>query len=137
MAENDPRVHLIDLVTEFGTAMLITHTRGGAMRARPLSPATAHDDGLLYFATLADAAKVAEIAADPEVLVTMQQGARYASIMGAARIFRERALIDRIWSERWREWFPAGKDDPTLSILALAPRDAEYWDQRRGTSARL
>jgi general stress protein 26 len=137
MVDNDPRVYLPNLAIEFRTAMLVTRTPGGELRARPLSPAAVHDDGLLYFATLADAAKVAEIAAHPEVLVAMQEGPRYASITGAARICRERALIDRLWSERWRAWFPAGKDDPTLSILAVAPRDAEYWDRSRGTSARL
>jgi general stress protein 26 len=120
---------LYNLVTKFHTAMLVTRTVGGALRARPLSLATAHDDGLLYFATSVDSPKVAEIAANPDVLLTMQDGSCYVSITGAARICRERALIDRLWSESWRVWFPGGKEDPSLCVLAVAPRDAEYWDQ--------
>jgi general stress protein 26 len=130
MTDNaDPRVHLFELVSKFRTAMLVTQTGGGALRARPLSLAPEHDDGLLYFATSIDSPKVEEAAAHPEVLVTMQDSTRYVSIAGAARICRERTLIDRLWSESWRVWFPGGKDDPALCVLAVAPRRAEYWDQ--------
>lgn len=127
--DSNPRIHLYNLITKFHTAMLVTRTPGGALRARPLSLAAVHDEGLLYFATSVDSPKVAEIAAHPEVLITLQDGVRYVSISGAARVCRERALIDRLWSESWRVWFPEGKDDPALCILAVAPRDAEYWDQ--------
>ncbi len=127
--DGDPRVHLFELVTKFRTAMLVTRTRGGELRARPLSLAAEHDDGLLYFATSVDSPKVEEIAAHPDVLVTLQDSVRYVSISGAARICRERALVERLWTETWRVWFPGGKDDPALCILAVAPRDAEYWDQ--------
>ena len=130
----DPRVHLFELVTKFHTAMLVTRAAGGALRARPLSLAPAHDEGLLYFATSIDSPKVEEVTAQPEVLVTMQDDLRYVSIAGAARICRERALIDRLWSETWRVWFPRGKDDPALCILAVAPHSAEYWD-RSGVKA--
>jgi general stress protein 26 len=125
----DPRIHLFELVTKFRTAMLVTRTPGDQLRARPLSLAHAHDEGLLYFATSLDSPKVDEVMVHPDVLVTMQDSQRYVSIAGAARICREPALIDRLWSESWRIWFPQGKADPALCILAVAPRSAEYWDQ--------
>jgi hypothetical protein len=37
-------------------------------------------------------------------------------------------LIDELWSEAWKVWFPGGKEDPNLCVLAIAPSSAEYWD---------
>ncbi len=65
----------------------------------------------------------------PEVAVTLQDSRRFVSIAGTARITRDRALIDRLWSETWKLWFPQGKGDPELCIIEVTPRDAEYWDQ--------
>jgi general stress protein 26 len=127
--DSDRRIHLFDLVTKFRTAMLVTRSAGGGLRARPLSLADTHDEGLLYFATSVESPKVAEIAAHPEVVVTMQDSTRYVSISGVARVSREPGLVDRLWSESWRVWFPGGKDDPELCIVAVAPQAAEYWDQ--------
>ena len=41
---------------------------------------------------------------------------------------RRRALIERLWSEAWRVWFPGGKDDPSLCLIRVEAREAEYWD---------
>jgi hypothetical protein len=51
-------------------------------------------------------------------------------IAGTAEVVRKRALIDRLWSEDWRIFFPGGQDDPELCILAITPRAGEYWDDR-------
>jgi general stress protein 26 len=125
----DPRAQLLELVREFKTAMLVTHRLDGPLRARPLSLAQEHDDGVLYFATAVDSPKVDEVVVAPDVLVTLQDSSRYVSISGKARVTRDRALIERLWSEPWRVWFPDGKDDPKLCILAVIPEEAEYWDQ--------
>jgi general stress protein 26 len=121
--------HLLTLLKSFHTAMLVTRNHAGAMRARPLSLSEEHDQGLLYFATSVDSPKVDEIEELPDVLVTLQDSRRYVSITGTARITRERSLIDRLWRESWRVWFPQGKDDPALCLVVVTPREAEYWDQ--------
>jgi general stress protein 26 len=127
--EPEPKARLWELIGKFATAMLVTGTGGGRMRARPLSLASAHDGGKLYFATSLDSPKVEEIESDAEVLVTLQDSVRYVSISGTARLSRERGLIDRLWSESWRIWFPEGEGDPSLAIVEVTPREAEYWDQ--------
>src|SRR5207237_6314067 len=76
-----------------------------------------------------DSPKVDEIESYPDVLVTLQDRRRYVSISGTARISRERSLIERLWREPWRVWFPQGKDDPALCLVVVTPREAEYWDQ--------
>ncbi len=128
-APTDDLKHLEELVGHFHAAMLVTHAEDGSLRARPLSLGHIHDRGVLYFATSLASPKVSELERDPSVAVTLQDGRRYVSISGTARVTRDRALIDRLWSEAWKLWFPQGKDDPELCIVEVTPHDAEYWDQ--------
>ncbi|HET6148639.1 MAG TPA: pyridoxamine 5'-phosphate oxidase family protein [Polyangia bacterium] len=127
--EQKTHAHLLELLKSFDTAMLVTRTGDGAMRARPLSLSEEHDQQRLYFATSVDSPKVGEIADDPTVLITLQDSKRYVSIGGTATITRDRGLIDRLWREAWKVWFPAGKDDPALCLVVVRPTAAEYWDQ--------
>jgi general stress protein 26 len=128
-ATADDRKRLEELIGHFHAAMLVTHAEDGSLRARPLSLAKIHDDGVLFFATCIASPKVAELERSPTVAVTLQDSRRYVSIGGTARITRDRALIDRLWSETWKLWFPRGKEDPDLCIVEVTPRQAEYWDQ--------
>jgi len=59
----------------------------------------------------------------------MQDDARYISISGTAELSDDPGLIEKLWREPWRVWFPAGKNDPELRILRVRPVLAEYWDQ--------
>jgi general stress protein 26 len=61
-------------------------------------------------------------------MITFQNASQFAFISGTVRIMRDRALIDRLWSEAWRAWFSGGKDDPSLCILKIEAREGEYWD---------
>jgi general stress protein 26 len=127
MAETDRHEHLYDLVKDIKTAMLITRA-GGKLHARPMSVADLRPDADAYFATSLDSPKVAEIEADPYVMITLQSSSQYAAITGNARIVRDRALIEKLWSEAWRVWFPGGKDDPALCLIKLDAQEGEYWD---------
>jgi general stress protein 26 len=127
MSGTSARGELHDVLKAFATAMLVTRAPDG-MHARPLAIARLDADGEIYFATSIDSPKVADIESEPAVLVTFQDGARHAVLRGSARILRDASLIDELWSEGWRIWFPAGKSDPLLAIIAVRPIDAEYWD---------
>jgi len=98
------------------------------MHARPLTVADVPADGEILFATSSSSPKVAEIEADPRVLVIFQNGAQFVCISGTARVSRDRARLQQLWSESWRIWYPAGVDDPSLSLLAVDPSEGEYWD---------
>ena len=117
------------LMGDFDTAMLVTHTGDGGMRARPLSLVHNEDDQEgLYFSTAIDSPKARELETDPRVNISMQDKRRFVSVTGVAHLVRDRALIDKLWSEAWRIWFPKGKEDPSLCILIVEPGEAAYWD---------
>jgi general stress protein 26 len=130
MTEEEKRAHLREVMASFDTAMLVTRTGGDHLRARPLALAELKEDGVVYFATVVDSPKVHEIEHDARVNVTMQDKRRFVSLSGFAQVVRDRDLIDRLWSESWKVWFPKGKSDPTLCLIALAPVQAEYWDNK-------
>lgn len=132
MTEAEKRAHLREVMADFDTAMLVTRSEDGRLRSRPLALAELREDGLVHFTTALEAPKVAEIERDPEVNVTMQDKRRFVSLSGRARIVRDRALIDRLWSEGWKVWFPKGKSDPSLCLIAVEPTQAEYWDIKGG-----
>ena len=121
--------HLHELIADFTTAMLVTRAVDGHLQGRPLALAEAQYDGKVYFSTSIESPKVAQLEADEHVAVTFQDDKRYVSLTGTARTTRDRALIDRLWSEAWKVWFPKGKDDPTLAIVTVTPETGEYWDQ--------
>jgi general stress protein 26 len=127
MAETDTHKHFYDLVKDIKTAMMITRS-GSKLHARPMSVADLRADADAYFATSLDSPKVAEIEADPHVMITFQDGRQFAVLSGNARIVRDRALIDKLWSEAWKVWFPGGKDDPSLCLIKLDAQEGEYWD---------
>jgi general stress protein 26 len=128
LSDADKRQQLAKLMSEFTTAMLVTRTDDGHMRARPLSIAGRREDGALYFSTAVESPKIHELDADPRVNVVMQDGRRFVSLSGVASVVDDRALIEQLWSESWKVWFPKGKDDPSLRIVAVEPVEAAYWD---------
>jgi general stress protein 26 len=134
MTEAEKRAHLREVMADFDTAMLVTRSESGP-RARPLAVARSADgepEGVLYFPTSISSPKVQEIADDPLVCVTMQDKRRFVSVSGTAQIKRDRRLVSSLWTDAWRVWFPEGKDDPDLCLVAVIPTAAEYWDQTGG-----
>ena len=120
--------HLYDLIKDFSTAMLVTHGANGGMHGRPMRVAQLEPDADAYFATSIDSPKVAEIEADPKVLVLFQSTTQFASLEGKATIVRDRALIEKLWMKEWSIWFPGGKDDPSLVLVKVDTSAGEYWD---------
>jgi general stress protein 26 len=93
-----------------------------------MAVAEVRPDADTYFSTSIESPKIAEIEADPHVLITFQGHNEFVSIEGTATVVRDRALIDRLWAEDWRLWFPEGRDDPTLCLLKVSAERGEYWD---------
>lgn len=129
MAKTENRKqHLYDLLKDFDTAMLVTHPSGGEMHARPMAVAELQPDADAYFVTSIGSPKIAEIEANPTVTLTFQSSKQFASIAGRVSVVRDRAVIDRLWKEAWKVWFPQGKTDPTISLLRFEAAHGEYWD---------
>jgi len=119
---------LYDLLKDFDTAMLVTQSADGHMHSRPMAVAEMRPDADAYFVTGIDSPKVAEINANPNVTLTFQSSNQFATLSGRGTIVRDQALIDRLYKEDWKIWFPKGKTDPSISMLKFSAQDGEYWD---------
>lgn len=135
MAESE-RQHVTNLLEEFDTAMLITKTEDGQLRARPMIIADKEGDAEIWFVTDMDSPKVDEVFDDPHVNVTMQTKNAFVSISGMGEIVRDRAKIDRLWSKSWDIWFREGKTSPNLCLVKVRPATVEYWDNHGTKGAR-
>lgn len=118
----------LSVLRHFDQAMLVT-LRDGALRSRPMAVAEHTDRGHLWFITRSDSGKLDELHAHAQVNVAMQQGARFLSISGRARLTRDARKIDEVWTAAHAVWFDKGRDDPQLVLIEVIPHDAEYWDR--------
>ena len=126
----DDKAKVFELVKDIKMAMLATTGPDGHMHARPMASVQKDFDGVLWFMSREHSLKIDEIEAHPDVLLTYAHPGRqhYISINGKARVVRDRARINELWTEADRVWFPKGPDDPELSLLAVDIDQAEYWD---------
>ncbi len=127
-SERDKREHLVSVIEDFDTAMLVTASAGGPIHGRPMGIAEVDGNGDLYFSTSIDSEKVRELEAEPRAAVVLQGKTKFASLSGTVRVFQDRATIDRLWKESWKIWFPEGKGDPKLALLRFDTTAGEYWD---------
>ncbi len=125
------REHFFKLLHQFHTAMLVTHVGEDRLRARPMAVAKAEDgdEGRVWFLTHAESAKAHEIDVDTRVhLVCQNDRSAYLSLSGHAELVHNRAKVEELWQEPFKVWFPGGKDDPHLVLIAVRPEEGEYWD---------
>jgi general stress protein 26 len=128
ISDTEKRQRLKKLISGFKTAMLVTRTKDGRLRSRPLNIAGLGEDGALYFCTAFDSEKTSDLKSDAHVNVSMQDKRRFVSITGIGHIEIDRELVHRLWAESWRIWFPMGKNDPSLCLLVVDPKEATSWD---------
>jgi len=124
----ETREHLHELLKSFDTAMVVTFAANGDMHARPMALAELSVDGDAYFVTSIDSPKVAEIRANSVVTLSFQSPRQFACITGHATVVQDQALVDRLWQDMWKLWFPAGQADPNIAMIKFEAQQGEYWD---------
>ena len=126
---DEQREHFHKLLSQFHTAMLVTHESDSRLRARPMAIARVEDDCRMWFITSAESAKSHEIQNDSHVQVVCQKDrSAYLSLTGRAVLVRDRGMIHALWQEAFRVWFPGGKEDPHIELIVVNPEDGEFWD---------
>lgn len=124
----DAQSNLHDLLKNFDTAMMIVRAHDGHSHGRPMAVALMQANAEAYFVSSINSPKIAAIAANPAVTLTFQSTSQFASLSGRATIVRDKPMIDDLWQEAWKLWFPEGKDDPSICLIHFMPEDGEYWN---------
>lgn len=119
---------LIDFISDFKNAMLVTHAPGGSLHARPMAIAKVEDDGTVWFVTDRHSGKVDDLKSDRDVAVTMQSSKKFIALTATCEPVDDQLMIDKLFNESWKVWFPGGKTDESLLLLKINPSHGEFWD---------
>lgn len=113
--------------------MFCTNLENFPINTRPMSLQETDETGNLWFISSDTSNKNFEIKDDKRVqLIFMNNSdSEYLSVFGEASIYKDRSTIEEKWSAMANAWFD-GKDDPTVTIIRVEPKDSYYWDTKAG-----
>lgn len=122
------RLH--EVLSAFRNVVLMTPSagEGHALNGRPMHVASLESDNDLWFFTRVDAAQTREAMESDDAYVVAQDSTRQVVMRGRVFVSKDRDKLDQLWSPAAQVFFPDGKDDPDLCLLAFVPCEAEYWD---------
>ena len=130
MSSKDPSQHIWKLMSDIGTAMVVTNSGvGDALRARPMLARAEIDDNAIYFLTDSDAPKDHEIAHNSNVCLAFSdpKGNRYVSVTGMAEVFANSAMAERVWLTADKAFWPDA-NDARIRVIRVTPDQGEYWE---------
>jgi general stress protein 26 len=127
---------LSEKMRDIDFAMFATHTKGGAIGARPMSNNREVDySGDAWFFADDSAMMVEDIAADPAVSLSYQGksgllGLRpfFLAVEGRAELIRDKAQFAEHWTSGLDRWWPDGVDTPGIVLIKVSGERAHYWD---------
>ncbi|MGN6503580.1 MAG: pyridoxamine 5'-phosphate oxidase family protein [Pseudolysinimonas sp.] len=126
---SDSEIDIVTRILKAGrTASVTTRTADGALHSRPLGIIEDDFAGTLWFFTADPSAKTADVAAHPEVNVSVGDGKGWLSMSGTARVSRDGARIEKYWNPWAEAYFEGGRDDPKVALLEIDVDTIEYWD---------
>jgi len=119
--------------------MFTTTTPDGEMHSRPMLVQDIDDDGWLWFITDRSSRKACELLRNPDATVVFQssRGDRYVSAQGTAVVVHDDHKVKQIWNPTYRAWFPKGRRDPEIVLVALRVARVDYWLVPRSRLARV
>lgn len=125
---NEQQKRFEDILEDFSDAMLTTIDDDQRPRSRPMRVVRITDGTDLWFVTSKESGKIEELRANRIVCVTMQGGGKFLSLTGNAELSDDRELINQLWSDTWKIWFPEGKQDDSIILVKVVAAEGAYWD---------
>jgi general stress protein 26 len=121
------------LLAKLDICSFATQAEDGTLHGRPMSNnGEVEWDGDSWFFAAADSRKVAEIAADPHVVLgfTDSANATWVNLEGDAEIVRDDVEQKRrLWLDDLERWFPDGPEDPSVVLIKVHARHIDAWSR--------
>jgi general stress protein 26 len=124
-----------ELAKNIRIGMLTTVGPDGHFISRPMAQQEVEFDGDLWFFAERDSRKVAHIAADPHVSITLTSNDTWISLDGEAEIVVDPVKAKELWNPWVEAWMPQGPQDPSVVLIKVSGHSAEYWDTPGGRIA--
>jgi general stress protein 26 len=127
---------LSEKMRDIDFAMLSTHTRGGAIGARPMSNNREVDyDGDSYYFTSDKSLMAQDIEADPQVGLSflgssgiLGQRPFFVAVEGRAELIHDKAQFAAHWTSDLDHWFQDGIHTAGLVLIKVRAARLHYWD---------
>ncbi|MFN8310483.1 MAG: pyridoxamine 5'-phosphate oxidase family protein [Chitinophagales bacterium] len=125
---------LKELSKSASVCMFCTRVESLPFEVRPMSTLKVDERGHLWFFSADHSHKNNSIQQDTKVqlLYSQPSDSHFLAISGSASITKSRMVIDELWNDMAKAWFPEGKDDPNLTVIEVRPETAHYWDTKHG-----
>jgi general stress protein 26 len=140
-SQHNPQLEKVkEMVEDIRIAMMTTVDENKNLVSRPMACMQMDADGTLWFFTQKSSPRVGQIEhhnTNVNLSFANVPDADYVSISGTLEELYDRAMIDELWSDFAKPWFPKGKDDPELTLLKVRTQLAEYWDSNDSRIVRL
>lgn len=116
--------------------LFATNLKRLPIESRPMVLKECDEDGNLWFISGSHSKKNTDIEKDNRVQLffTNKDSSEYLSVYGHAFIYKDRKTIEEKWSNMVKPWFES-KEDPSVSIIRVAPLNSYYWDTKNGKIA--
>jgi len=134
---DDAARRVAELISGHRIAMMTTRAPDGTLISRPMALQETEFDGDLWFFAERGARKLAHLAADPQVNVTVGSGSTWVSLTGTGIMVDNPERKRELWSSVVEAWFPQGPEDDSVVLIKVVAESAEYWDSPGGRLASL
>ncbi|KGM16801.1 pyridoxamine 5'-phosphate oxidase [Actinotalea fermentans ATCC 43279 = JCM 9966 = DSM 3133] len=128
MSADEGTRKVADLVKGHRIAMLTSIAADGTLVSRPMALQEIEFDGDLWFFAERSSRKVANVAANAQVNVTVGSATTWVSLTGTAVVVDNPERKRELWNEAVKAWYPDGPDDDGLVLIKVVADSAEYWD---------
>ncbi len=131
---------LYTLIDDIEVAMMTTRRPDGHLRSRAMANQKRAAGADLWFVTLDDTGKLADLAHDAHVnLSYYRDGSReWVSVSGTAEVSSDRGKIRELYAADWKLWFPdegdprhGTPDDPRMVLIGVTVHAAEFLDMTK------
>ena len=121
------------LAEKINICLFCTELETLPITTRPMAVQQVDVQGNIWFISSGESNKNFEIKEDNRVQLFFAGSAyEYLSIYGNAYIYKDKEKIEELWTPIAKAWFEEGKDDPSITVIRVAPSDAYYWDTENG-----
>jgi general stress protein 26 len=128
MSDTQPLDTVIEIMRATRIAILTYVDERGRLVSTPMGTQDFEEPGTVYFLTEKDTAKVAAIAARPQVNVAYSSNEGWVSLTGTAALVEDRAKLKELWDASADIFMEGDADDPDAGLLVVTGETAEYWD---------
>jgi general stress protein 26 len=111
---------------------LLTTVDGDTPYSRVMMTPKIDEDFSLWFTTSKQSNKIKHIVNNPKTCTTFHEGSKWVRILGKAEVVKDVKAKHALWQDEWKQYFPAGADDPDYAVIKVTPNDIEYNDIEKG-----